>query len=109
MAPNLSGYVCLVTGATKGIGKGIALQLGSSGAKVYFTGRTQSLLNEVAEEIKARGGEPHPVQVDHARDKEVEELFAKIGREQNGKLDVLVKFNNVYLKDIHDWRHTRHN
>ena len=38
MAPNLSGQVCLVTGASKGIGRGIALQLGQAGAKVYITG-----------------------------------------------------------------------
>ena len=63
MSPNLTGYVCLVTGATKGIGRGIALQLASSGAKVYYTGRTEQLLNEIAEEMKARGGEPHPVRV----------------------------------------------
>ncbi len=38
MSPNLSGKICVVTGATKGIGKGIALQLGAAGAKVYVTG-----------------------------------------------------------------------
>ncbi len=50
---------------------------------------------QIADEMKSRGGEPHPVQVDHSQDKEVEELFAKIGREQNGKLDVLVGIFNV--------------
>ena len=48
------------------------------------------ILFQIADEMKSRGGEPHPVQVDHSHDKEVEELFAKIGREQNGKLDILV-------------------
>ena len=38
MSPSLVGRVCVVTGATKGIGKGIALQLGQAGAKVYVTG-----------------------------------------------------------------------
>lgn len=94
MAPNLAGKVCLVTGATKGIGKGIALQLGSAGAKVYITGRTEDLLGKCAEEINSRGGVGIGLKVDHNNDKEVEELFEKIKKDENGKLDILV--NNAY-------------
>ena len=63
MSPSLAGRVCLVTGATKGIGKGIAVQLGAAGAKVYITGRTKDMLDDCAAEIKARGGIPIPIQV----------------------------------------------
>ena len=52
----LSGRICVVTGASKGIGKGIAVQLGSAGATVYITGRSKDKLQECAEEIKNRGG-----------------------------------------------------
>ena len=52
----LSGKICLVTGASKGIGRGIALQLGSHGATVYITGRSKDKLDSCAEEIKNRGG-----------------------------------------------------
>ena len=45
MSPSLAGKVCIVTGATKGIGKGIALQLGAAGAKVYVTGMCLPWLN----------------------------------------------------------------
>ena len=94
MSPNLAGKICVVTGATKGIGKGIAVQLGAAGAKVYITGRTKDMLDDCAAEIRERGGTPIPVQVDHSNDKEVEALFQRIKREQNGRLDVLV--NNAY-------------
>merc|ERR1711892_225267 len=94
MGPVLTGKVCLVTGAGRGIGKGIALQLGEAGATVYITGRTQANLDECAAEIKARGGHPIPVQMDHGKDDDVEKLFKKIASEQSGKLDVLV--NNAY-------------
>ena len=94
MSPSLQGKVCLVTGAARGIGRGIALQLGQAGATVYITGRTKKNLDDCAQEIKARGGVPITVQMDHGVDTEVEKLFAQIKKEQNGKLDLLV--NNAY-------------
>jgi len=94
MSPSLQGKVCLVTGAARGIGRGIALQLGQAGATVYITGRTKKNLDDCAEEIKARGGIPITVQMDHGLDADVEKLFERIKSEQNGKLDVLV--NNAY-------------
>ena len=110
---NLSGQVCLVTGGSKGIGRGIALQLGKSGATVYVTGRTQSELDSCCAEMKEGGGNGIPVIVDHSnvcelnsliayafliclhfQPSEVEKLFERIAKEQNGKLDVVV--NNAY-------------
>jgi dehydrogenase/reductase SDR family protein 1 len=52
----LSGRICVVTGASKGIGRGIAVQLGEAGATVYITGRSVDKLQTCADEIKARGG-----------------------------------------------------
>jgi len=94
MGPSLQGKVCLVTGAARGIGRGIALQLGGAGATVYITGRTLANLEDCAKEIKARGGNAVTVQMDHAVDAEVEKLFKRIQQEQAGKLDLLV--NNAY-------------
>lgn len=52
----LAGRVCVVTGASKGIGRGIAVQLGGAGATVYITGRSVDKLQECADEIESRGG-----------------------------------------------------
>ncbi|CAF0932447.1 unnamed protein product [Brachionus calyciflorus] len=95
----LAGKVALVTGATRGIGKGIALQLGQAGALVYITGRTlkstgHGSLEETADEIRQRGGKCVPVQVDHENDHDIAQLFQRIETEQNGVLDILV--NNAY-------------
>lgn len=99
----LTGQVCIVTGATRGIGKGIALQLAKHGAKVYITGRTLDppkssmtggCLRETAKEIEALGGTCVPVQCDHSKDDDIEKLFEQVKRENDGQLDILV--NNAY-------------
>ena len=97
----LSGKVAVVTGASRGMGKGIALALAEQGATVYVTGRTVTAglnplpgtVGETAIECDRRGG-PHggkgiAVQVDHFKDAEVEALFERIQRDQ-GRLDILV-------------------
>uniref|UniRef100_F7B4R7 Dehydrogenase/reductase SDR family member 1-like n=1 Tax=Ciona intestinalis TaxID=7719 RepID=F7B4R7_CIOIN len=94
--PNLKGKVCLVTGASRGIGKGIALQLITNGATCYITGRDIAKLEAVKAEAKHRGAEGKciPVQCDHSKDEEIKKLFEQISNEQNGILDLLV--NNAY-------------
>ncbi|XP_022603836.1 dehydrogenase/reductase SDR family member 1 [Seriola dumerili] len=91
---SLSGWVCVVTGASRGIGRGIALQLSEAGATVYITGRQEKTLKQTAAEVKERGGNCVPVICDSTKDKDIEELFERIKREQNGRLDMLV--NNAY-------------
>jgi len=98
---SLTGKVALVTGASRGIGKGIALALGTEEATVYVTGRTvdpgrQSLpgtVGEPAEEVCRRGGKGVAVVVDHRNDDQVAALFDQIRCEQ-GRLDILV--NNAF-------------
>src|SRR2546423_11440184 len=95
----LSGRVAVVTGASRGIGKGIALELGAAGGAVYIAGRTAGpgrlpgTLPQTAEEISELGGVGVPYVCDHRDDDAVRGLFEKI-RAEHGRLDVLV--NNVY-------------
>jgi NAD(P)-dependent dehydrogenase (short-subunit alcohol dehydrogenase family) len=96
----LEGKVALVTGATRGIGKGIAVGLGEAGATVYITGRSlestsgSGSLNDTKVAVEEAGGICIPVQVDHSNDEQVRLLFERIQDEQYGQLDVLV--NNAY-------------
>jgi NAD(P)-dependent dehydrogenase (short-subunit alcohol dehydrogenase family) len=99
---SLDGQVAIVTGASRGIGKGCALELGSAGATVYVTGRTveegtaplPGTVLATAEEVTALGGRGVAVQCDHRDDAQVEALFDRV-REEAGRLDVLV--NNAFL------------
>ena len=98
---SMKGKVAVVTGASRGIGKGIALGLGEAGATVYVTGRTikegtaplPGTIGTTADEITRLGGKGIAVRVDHGVDGEIEELFARVKKEQGG-LDLLV--NNVF-------------
>lgn len=98
---SLTGRVAVVTGASRGIGKGVALALGGEGATVYVTGRTAApdtcplpgTVGETAAEVDRRGGRGIAVQVDHGDDDRVAALFEQVEREQ-GRLDLLV--NNAF-------------
>lgn len=94
------GRVAVVTGASRGIGKGIALELGAAGATVYVTGRTvegggplPGTIADTAAEVDRLGGTGVAVACDHRDDQAVAALFARVESEQ-GRLDVLV--NNVF-------------
>ncbi|KAM7158438.1 dehydrogenase/reductase SDR family member 1 isoform 1-T2 [Molossus nigricans] len=94
MATPMMGQVCVVTGASRGIGRGIALQLCQAGATVYITGRHLDTLQAAAEDAQSRGGRCVPVVCDSSQESEVRSLFEQVDREQHGRLDVLV--NNAY-------------
>src|SRR3989442_15038242 len=91
--PCLAGRVALVTGASQGVGRGIACVLGDAGATVYFTGRNPAALESVAAEITKRGGRGIGIACDHVDDGQVEALFKRIQDEQDG-IDLLG--NNIW-------------
>lgn len=111
---NLKGTVAVVTGASRGGGRGVALELGAAGATVYVTGRrvrgqpgggygrflerlgleaAPGSVEETAEEVSRLGGQGIPVRCDHTDEAQVAALFERVDREQ-GRLDLLV--NNAW-------------
>ena len=107
MTRMLERKVALVAGATRGAGRGIAVELGAAGATVYLTGRTTrtqrseynrpETIEETAELVQHAGGRGIAVQVDHLDPAQVQALVARIEREQS-RLDVLV--NDVWGADF---------
>ena len=108
MSKPLKGKVILVTGATRGAGRGIAVQLGAAGATVYVTGRSTQgqpsefnrpeTIEETAAMVNEAGGKGIAVQVDHLEAKQVQALISQI-KSEAGRLDVLV--NDIWGGDIH--------
>jgi NAD(P)-dependent dehydrogenase (short-subunit alcohol dehydrogenase family) len=98
----LDGWVVLVTGATRGIGRGCALELAAHGATVYATGRTQregeselpGSLDSLESEARTFGGRVIGLLCDHREDASVARVFDRI-RNEAGRLDLLV--NNAFL------------
>jgi NAD(P)-dependent dehydrogenase (short-subunit alcohol dehydrogenase family) len=100
---DLRGKIALVTGASRGVGKGVALGLGEAGATVYITGRTvvegqaavdlPGTIHATAAEVEQLGGRAIAVRCDHTDDSQVRALFERIAADQ-GRLDILV--NNVW-------------
>ena len=94
--------VAVVTGGSRGVGRGIAIALGSHGYTVYVTGRTQrtgespwgGTIHDTAAAVTAAGGKGVAVRVDHRHDDQVEALFEQVGQVE-GRLDILV--NNAAL------------
>ena len=100
---SMKGKVAVVTGASRGVGKGIALGLGETGATVYVTGRSVKDKSDVerlggtiyqtAEDVTATGGKGIAIHCDHVVDEQVEAAFKQILKESK-KVDVLV--NNAW-------------
>jgi NAD(P)-dependent dehydrogenase (short-subunit alcohol dehydrogenase family) len=113
MGASLAGKVALVAGATRGAGRGIAVQLGAAGATVYATGRTSGsqrsemnrpeTIEETAALVDAAGGRGIAVRVDHLVPDEVRALVARIERE-HGSLHILV--NDIFGLTTMEWNKT---
>ena len=113
MTQPLADKVALVAGATRGAGRGIAVQLGAAGATVYVTGRTTrsqrsemnrpETIEETAELVDRAGGHGIAVQVDHLVPEQVEALVKRIDAEQ-GRLHILV--NDIWGATRMEWNKT---
>lgn len=127
----LSRCIAVVTGASRGAGRGIAQELGAAGATVYVTGRstraqpastygqllqlsglaeTPGNIDDTAEEVTRLGGRGIAVRCDHTSEEQVRALFARVEQEQ-GRVDLLVNnawaghetFNGVFEASF--WEH----
>lgn len=105
----LAGKLALVTGGTRGIGSGIALAMGSAGARVIVTGRDRAMAESVAAEIEQKGGSGGYVVADLLDDGEVDALIPRVSK-QFGPIDILVNnagidADNLALKHpLEDWQ-----
>ncbi len=103
MNESLQGKIALVTGASRGAGRGIALELALAGCRVYITGRSRRgksvtqyadlTLDDTKEMIEEAGGQCAILECDHSNEGDIRSIFEKIAQNEE-KLDILV--NNVW-------------
>ena len=97
MSTELAGKIAVVTGASRGIGRGTAIALAERGATVYVTGRTSGAgeltIDRTVELVEQAGGRGVAVLTDHGDDAQIAALFERVGADE-GRVDILV--NNVY-------------
>ncbi len=97
MSAELAGKIAVVTGASRGIGRGTAIALAEKGATVYVTGRTSGTgeltIDRTVELVEQAGGRGVAVLTDHGDDAQIAALFERVGAAE-GRIDILV--NNVY-------------
>jgi NAD(P)-dependent dehydrogenase (short-subunit alcohol dehydrogenase family) len=109
---SLKNKVAVVAGATRGAGRGIAVELGVAGATVYCTGRSTKnnrsdmnrpeTIEETADLVTKAGGRGIAMRVDHSVPSEVEALFNRVREEQKGQLDILV--NDIGAEGMLEWK-----
>lgn len=93
LAPDLRGQIAVITGGSRGVGRGFAFGLSEAGATVYITGRNQTSLNEACA-IAPGPGKCIPRVLDNGDDASLEAFFGDVTKETDGRLDILV--NNAY-------------
>lgn len=111
MSADLKGKVAVVTGSSRGVGKGIALSLGEAGATVYVVGRTDvthkatvplsGTVEDTANEVTQMGGVGIAARADLRDDAQTEALFQRVQTEQ-GRLDILVNSAWAGYEGLHD-------
>lgn len=104
--------IIVVTGASRGVGKGTALGLATEGTKIYVSGRSKvecettllpGTLQQTVDEARERRADARPIYCDHSDDSQIERMFEQI-MDEEGRIDLLV--NNVYQvpDDLLDWK-----
>lgn len=104
---HVGSRVAVVTGATRGVGKGVAIALGATGTTVYVTGRSADgrshplggTVQETARAVTEAGGRGIAVACDHADDDQARQLFDRVA-DEHGRLDILVNNATTIPRDL---------